>query len=121
MRSEFSKVAVINRDPKSILGSEALPIGNKGFALDFEKVFKHIGLPINNLESSKWISTIAGEDGVYSRSWEFNSQRMPDLIGMGLRDAMYIMDIYGVQLIPHGRENKITKYKSGFGYSDSCD
>ena len=103
MRSEFSKVAVINRDPKSILGSEALPIGNKGFALDFEKVFKHIGLPINNLESSKWISTIAGEDGVYSRSWEFNSQRMPDLIGMGLRDAMYIMDIYGVQLIPHGK------------------
>ncbi|MFZ1255515.1 MAG: penicillin-binding transpeptidase domain-containing protein, partial [Saprospiraceae bacterium] len=103
MRSEFSKVAVINRDPKSILGSEALPIGNKGFALDFEKVFKHIGLPITNLESSKWISTIAGEDGVYSRSWEFNSQRMPDLIGMGLRDAMYIMDIYGVQLIPHGK------------------
>ena len=27
---------------------------------------------------------------------------MPDLRGMGLRDAMYVMDGYGVKLIPHG-------------------
>ena len=28
---------------------------------------------------------------------------MPDLRGMGLRDAMYVMDAYSVKLIPQGK------------------
>ena len=103
MRNEFTKAAVINLEPKSILASERLPIGNKGYASDFENVFKHIGLPLNNLESNTWITTIAGEDGIYTASWNIDHQNMPDLRGMGLRDAMYVMDSYGVKIIPQGK------------------
>jgi cell division protein FtsI (penicillin-binding protein 3) len=103
MRGEFSKTAVVNLEPKAVLANERLPIGNKGYATDFENVFKHIGLPWNNVESTHWISTVSGDDGIYSAAWNYDNKSMPDLRGMGLRDAMYIMDSYGVRLIPQGK------------------
>ncbi len=103
MRAEFTKTAVVNLEPKSVLDNERLPIGNKGFASDFENVFKHIGLPYNNMESTNWISTVTGDDGIYTASWNYDNQSMPDLRGMGLRDAMYVMDAYNVKLIPQGK------------------
>jgi cell division protein FtsI (penicillin-binding protein 3) len=103
MRSEFTKTAVVNLEPKAILANELLPVGNKGFASDFENVFKHIGLPLHQSESGKWISTVTGEDGIYTAAWNYSQPGMPDLRGMGLRDAMYVMDYYGVKLIPQGK------------------
>ncbi len=109
MRNEFTKVAAINLEPKAVLATERLPIGNKGYATDFESVFKHIGLPLNNVESNQWITTVAGEDGIYTASWNFDQHNMPDLRGMGLRDAMYVMDSYGVKLVPRGRGKIISQ------------
>ncbi|MFZ1298708.1 MAG: penicillin-binding protein [Saprospiraceae bacterium] len=102
MRTVFTKTAAINLIPKSTPVNERLPVGNKGFAKDFEMVFKHIGLPLHQKEQAKWIETSTGEDGVYTVDWNFDGKLMPDLRGMGLRDAMYVMDGYGVKLIPHG-------------------
>jgi len=102
MRTVFTKTAAINLIPKPMPVNERLPVGNKGFAKDFEMVFKHIGLPFNHIQHSNWIATSTGEDGIYAVDWNFDKQLMPDLRGMGLRDAMYVMDGYGVKLIPHG-------------------
>jgi cell division protein FtsI (penicillin-binding protein 3) len=109
MRTEFTKTAVINNEPKAQLVSERLPVGNKGFASDFENVFKHIGLPLHNMESTNWISTVTGDDGIYTAAWSFDKNAMPDLRGMGLRDAMYVMDAYGIKLIPHGKGKIISQ------------
>ncbi len=102
MRNEMMKYAVINKEPKAILTSEYLPVGNKGYASDFEYVFKQIGLPLHNPDSKSWVSTISGDDGIYANAVYINKNSMPDLRGMGLRDAMYVMDAYGIKLIPNG-------------------
>lgn len=102
MRAEFTKTAVINLEPKEMPSNERLPLGNKGYAADFENLFKHIGLPLNLGDSDTWITTEAGDEGIYSASWDFEKMKMPDLRGMGLRDAMYVMDAFGVRLFPQG-------------------
>ncbi len=102
MRGEFSKVAAINLTPKSVLAQAALPCGNKGFARDFKVLFGYLGLPFEAGSPSSWIQTYAGEDGIMSSDWSFDSHMMPDLRGLGLRDAIYLMDAYGARLIPVG-------------------
>ncbi|HEX5624591.1 MAG TPA: penicillin-binding transpeptidase domain-containing protein, partial [Saprospiraceae bacterium] len=103
MRSEFAKTAAVNLEPKEVLSDDRLPVGNKGFAADFKNVFRHIGLPMDQPSPSSWIATSAGEKGIEGGAWNFEPDVMPDLTGLGLRDAMFIMDAYGVKLLPVGQ------------------
>jgi cell division protein FtsI (penicillin-binding protein 3) len=102
MRNELMKYAVINDQPKVILTSELLPVGNKGYASDFVNIFKQIGMPLYRSDAKPWVTTVSGDDGIYTAAINLDRNRMPDLRGMGLRDAMYVMDAYGVKLIPNG-------------------
>lgn len=103
MRSEFAKLAAVNVSPKLHLSNELIPSGDKGFALDFLDVFNYIGLPMSLTKGSSWIETTAGNEGIQMLNLSFRKNQMPDLRGMGLRDALYLMDAYGAKLIPHGQ------------------
>ncbi len=102
MRGEFAKVAAINLSPKSVLAQASLPVGNKGYAGDFKTLFGYLGLPFEAKSPSSWIQTYPGDDGILSTDWSFDTGVMPDLRGLGLRDALYLMDAYGARLIPIG-------------------
>ncbi|MBK9109001.1 MAG: transpeptidase family protein [Saprospiraceae bacterium] len=102
MRAEFSKKAVLNTEPKVALASERMPVGNKGMQDDFERLFQFIGLPYKPSNSNVWVETYTGSEGIDVHEQIFEANVMPDLTGMGLRDASYLMDAYKAKLLPRG-------------------
>jgi len=102
MRSEFSKTAAINIEPKATLTNERLPVGNKGAIADFTTLFRMIGLPFEKQSAGTWVITYTGDQGIEAQITPVEDHVMPDLTGMGLRDACYLMDSFGGRLIPRG-------------------
>ncbi|MBK8956261.1 MAG: transpeptidase family protein [Saprospiraceae bacterium] len=102
MRTEFSKNAVLNIEPKAALASERLPVGNKGMHEDFKQIFKFIGLPFRSELKKEWVTTYTGSESIEINECYYEANVMPDLSGMGLRDASYLMDTYKAKLIPRG-------------------
>ncbi|MBK8244077.1 MAG: transpeptidase family protein [Saprospiraceae bacterium] len=95
---DINRVAYqVNEQPNPVLAVNVLPIGNHGFAKDFEKLFSFIGLPYHNQQTSSWVRTISDHDGVYTLPQQKVKGQMPDLTGMGLRDALFIMDEFGIE------------------------
>ncbi|MBK9270173.1 MAG: transpeptidase family protein [Saprospiraceae bacterium] len=96
MRNQSKMAGFINDQPKPLLTNDVLPVGNHGFSKDFEVLFHHIGLPFRGGAKNEWVRTIANKDGIYTLPQQLSEKRVPDLKGMGLRDAMYILDRQGV-------------------------
>lgn len=98
MRSRLNSGQYVNTVPKPVLTSEGLPIGNYGYSKDFEQVFKYIELPYFNPNNESWVKTIQGNDGVHTQSKIFVRGLIPDLSGMGLRDALFLLDRVGIKV-----------------------
>lgn len=102
MRAEFYKSAALNINPKVTLTNERLPLGNKGAAEDFDKLFRYIGLPFEKHVTGTWIETNMNANAIGAVQSSIEDNVMPDLSGMGLRDACFLMDAYGGKLFPKG-------------------
>ncbi|MEP7196384.1 MAG: penicillin-binding protein [Saprospiraceae bacterium] len=102
MREKLHAGQYVNTVPKPILTSGGLPVGNYGFAKDFEQVFKHLELPFTNPDKELWIRTITDKDGIHSLPQLFVKAYIPDLTGMGLRDALFLLDKIGVRVKVYG-------------------
>lgn len=103
MRPKLLAGQYLNNVPKPVLTSDGLPVGNYGYAKDFELVFKHIELPYFNEEKESWVRTITDKDGIHTLPQLFVKGQIPDLTGMGLRDALFLLDKIGVKVKVHGR------------------
>lgn len=97
MRDLNQIATLVNDQPKPTLTSDFLPIGNYGYSADFKKLFEGIGLPYFNEGKSEWVRTIADKNGVLSLKQNLDWTKVPDLHGMGLRDALYLLDQQGVK------------------------
>ncbi|MEO6189373.1 MAG: PASTA domain-containing protein, partial [Saprospiraceae bacterium] len=98
MRPKLIAAQYINNVPKPVLTSTGLPVGNYGYARDFEQVFSHIELPYINREKESWVRTITDKDGIHTIPQLFVKGQIPDLTGMGLRDALFLLDRIGVKV-----------------------
>ncbi|MBK7231900.1 MAG: peptidoglycan glycosyltransferase [Saprospiraceae bacterium] len=96
MRDKKLVATLVNDQPKPLLANEVLPVGNHGFSKDFQKLFNHIGLPFHEAKNNEWVRTISNNDGIYTLPQQVDIKKVPDLAGMGLRDALYILDKQGV-------------------------
>lgn len=102
MRELHVTTTPINMEPKPVLASEHLPVGNYGSATDFKNIFNHVGLPFRQGQNSEWIRTISAKEGVFTVAVENKKGIVPDVTGMGLRDAMFLLDKSGYKVLPHG-------------------
>ena len=78
-----------------------------GFGGDYEQIFKDF--KIRFLPSGKWIKGQSGQDGeVLNGKAKIKRDVVPDLEGMGLRDAVYVLENLGmkVQVDGYGRVAK---------------
>lgn len=59
-------------------------------------------MPYNDPKKSDWIRTISDKEGVYTLPQYQEKGKVPDLGGMGLRDAMFVLDKLGIGVVAHG-------------------
>ena len=93
------------------------PYSRNGDKESFLIASSKIGIPVNDLSSNttQWISTRTGNNGIKIITKENKKGLVPNVIGMGLIDATYILEKYGLLVQPVGsgivREQSI---KAGF-------
>ena len=80
------------------------PYSRNGYKESFLIASKEIGIPVNDLSrnTAQWISTKTGYKGIKLISKENKKGLVPNVIGMGLIDATYILEKYGLLVLPVG-------------------
>ena len=90
------------------LKTRVSPISKDGYKKDLAYVFKALSIDIeeNNL-NSEWVLTHAKEEKVLFSSRNINNDlkknTMPNIIGMGLSDVLYLLENYGLKVNYKGR------------------
>jgi len=80
------------------------PYSRNGDKESFLIASRKIGIPVNDLSSNttQWISTRTGNNGIKIITKENKKGLVPNVIGMGLIDATYILEKYGLLVQPVG-------------------
>lgn len=95
--------------PESILKDSTLslvycPSGKPGNFKSLETVLSHLNLSFTG-NGTDWVSTSLNEKSIEVKSLAVEKQKIPELTGMGAKDAFYLLNQFGlnVQLIGKGK------------------
>lgn len=86
----------INQQPKEWLAAQ-MPT-TTGFVPDLEQVFRSIGVGYQSNEIAEWADARAGEATVRLSRKDWEKGVVPDVRGMGLRDATFILENAGLRV-----------------------
>jgi len=65
---------------------------------DISKIYQHFGCYAENKPESQWVSAQARKDTVIFRDREFIQNLVPNVVGMSLKDALYILENAGMEV-----------------------
>lgn len=75
----------------------SLPQKQPGYAADFKKVLDHTGIKYER-KAKQWAVLEPSEEKVKMDRMKIKKNIVPDVVGMGLRDAMYVLENLGMQV-----------------------
>lgn len=78
------------------------PVHQSGYADDFNRLFKALGLPGTPVAQEPWVYTIRHQDSVSIQALNIAKDKVPNVRGMGLRDALYVLENRGLQVEVQG-------------------
>jgi cell division protein FtsI (penicillin-binding protein 3) len=64
----------------------------KGFQQDFKSVYETIAIPYQEVKDEVWVDATVEADTVKFQTEPVQQQIVPDVRGMGLRDALYLLE-----------------------------
>jgi len=77
--------------------SEDIAIGSHtGYNQDYDQILDYIGMDYEKRTSSKWIKINDNQDALVMEKKKISKKKVPDLKGMGLRDATYVIESLGM-------------------------
>lgn len=80
------------------------PFSKSGSGAALSSVFEYLHLPLNQQgEESPWVSTRSTPDGVVSTTRETPARLVPNVVDMGLKDAVYLLESRGLKVVVDGR------------------
>ncbi len=84
------------------LADQSIPLSKDGFQSDLQLVFEELEVPIDSQEDVEWALTYAKADQVELKARQIadDLQRniMPNVVGMGLQDAVFLLENYGLNV-----------------------
>lgn len=75
---------------------------SKGYAYDYRQIFKTLKVNEDFNDNEEWIAVSANGNNSEHTELKTYQYTMPDVRGMGLRDAMYLLDTYGLTVAVSG-------------------
>jgi cell division protein FtsI (penicillin-binding protein 3) len=90
----------------AVMAEETLqaPFSKSGSGEALASTFKYLDLPLKlNGENSHWVSTKSTEEGVNATSRPMHPALVPNVVDMGLKDALYLMESKGLKVEADGR------------------
>ena len=92
----------LNQGPRPVLYSAQLPRNDAGKTSEIETIFKYLNISTDSLPSDEMVMVRGREDAVVIEGINPNSQKYPNVNGMRLRDAVYILENKGYVVHPDG-------------------
>lgn len=79
--------------------STKMPYSKNGLRGDLQMVMERLGVQVNDKSGDyEWVKTITGDESVDFYSKKNSNNTMPDLKGMGLGDALYLLESKGLSV-----------------------
>ncbi len=83
---------------------DVVPIASahSGYRSDYDKVLEFTGIPFLSNGKSNWVELVSKRDDINLSDKPIEVLKVPDVRGMGLRDATYVLENLGLRVLPHG-------------------
>ncbi|MFM2393000.1 MAG: hypothetical protein RLZZ546_982 [Bacteroidota bacterium] len=92
-----------NRDSTAQIVGNTIPERNSGYGEDFFKLFDYVGLHYKKKSSNAWVSIDPFETKMIVQDNKISKKQVPNVAGMGARDAMYVLENLGLNVAVYGR------------------
>ncbi len=80
----------------------AIPEMKKGYTDDFTRVFSQLSIPYTAMPAGEWTNLRRTTDSVEPQLCVLNTETIPDLRGMGVRDAVFLAENAGLRVSVKG-------------------
>ncbi len=87
--------------PEYVKGREVVK-AHSGYKTDYTKLLEFIGLDYNNQSKSNWVDMNGEHSDLAIKAKKISTKKVPNLIGMGLRDAVYVLESLGLKVEQQG-------------------
>jgi len=92
----------INVDGQKIMAAN-LPKRRIGYKKDFQNVFEFVGIEYNNKSKSNWVAVDPNDNKMLIDKKSIKKSKVPDVRGMGARDAVYVLENLGLSVELQGK------------------
>lgn len=80
-----------------------IPLSMNGYKNDISYVFRNLNIPVRVNTNSSWVVTNKKEKQVELNEYNLKYNSVPDVVGMGLRDALYLLEYQHLNVKVKGR------------------
>jgi cell division protein FtsI (penicillin-binding protein 3) len=81
-----------------MLVQQRIPISKSGSYSDLATIFKGLNIPVKDKGSSEWVNTASLKDSVEVSPRGIKQGTVPNVVGMGLQDALYLLENQGMKV-----------------------
>lgn len=85
-----------------VIAQTRIPVSKSGSARELKTVYSALNIPMNIQSESDWISTSSSKDSVIVTARNIKEGMVPNVVGMGLQDALYLLENKGMKVKVYG-------------------
>ncbi len=104
----------INKKERMIAMAAALPITNHGHQQDLKNIFNTLGMMSAPSSGDEWVVPQSHEKYIEMKQLKVIDNLIPNVTGMGLRDAIYILENHGLKVRFKGY-GRVTNQEPAYG------
>lgn len=87
--------------PEAIEGRKVVT-AHSGYKADYKNLLEYIGMDYSNQSRSNWVDMKDEHNDVSLKAKKIKTKEVPDVSGMGLRDAVYVLESLGLEVEVEG-------------------
>jgi cell division protein FtsI (penicillin-binding protein 3) len=89
--------------------NKIMPGKHKGFNQDFKHIFDYVGLNYKEKTKSDWVNVDPFENRMLIEDDNISDNQIPDVRGMGARDAVFVLENLGLKVKMDGIGKVVTQ------------
>lgn len=96
----YAKASLEFEESEEVPEEFVLPISKNGLRSDFLSIYDEFGFHVNDkpAEEAKWVMTTRDDEGFVLKPRSVSETLVPNVKGMGLRDALYLLENSGLKV-----------------------
>lgn len=94
------------------IANTTYPLISKGYTEDLKNIYAHINKKIN-VPESEWSQVTATSNKLLLAENSISYQTVPDVVGMSMKDAVYLLESLGLRVSANGKGNVFAQTGAG--------